>query len=376
MTPIPLTIDGGNPLGFLTALGAVCLLADEQTGPNAHAIRLHWTAARRPILTADLMDDGVALVKRVAELAQRPAPGAVEAQKEKTTRATFEEARRQERRKREEIKKRRLPRDQRKAVLEAEHAPLAQHAASLRTQWRAARARAVPDPSVSVGLDLNVTSVEFLEHCRDAVDAATPASRRWADLCVSFGVGVEDTAKRMEATPFALVGGSGHQHFLGTAGDLMVACREEHFDKALLVPWVPTDDGSSFRWDPDDDRRYALRAEDPTAGNKPKTLWGANRLAFEALRLFPCVRGRDGIATVGWRHDRESDVWRWPIWSCDLSLAVIASLVASRDVWDESGEARRRLRARGVFSVFQTRRITVGKAPTQKVNFTPAVPVW
>lgn len=375
MKPIPLAIDGANPLGFLAALGAVCLLTDDQTGQSPRAVRLRWTAARRPILTTDHLDDGSSVVRHLADLAQRPATGAVEAQNEKSSRAVFEKARRQERKKREEIKKRRLPRDQRKAVIEAEHAPLAQRAAVLRTEWLAARARASPDRAVSMGLDLNVTRAEFFEHCRDAVDAATPAVRRWVDLCASFGV--EDAAERMKATPFALASGSGHQHFLGTAGDLMVGCRDEHFRKALIEPWIPSDEGFSFRWDPDDDRRYALRAEDPTASNNnPKTLWGANRLAFEALRLFPCVRGRDGIATVGWRHDDESDVWRWPLWSCDLSLPVIASFVANRDIWDEGEEARRRLRGRGAFSVFQTRRIAIGKAPTQKLNFTPAVPVW
>lgn len=138
-----------------------------------------------------------------------------------------------------------------------------------------------------------------------------------------------------------------------------------------------TDDGSSFRWDPDDDRRYALLADDPTAsGNKPKTIWGANRLAFEALRLFPCARARTAAATVGWRRDGGSEVWRWPLWSCNLSPDVISSVLASGDIWRDEPESRRRLRARGVFAVFQTRRITVGKAPNQKLNFTPAVPVW
>lgn len=374
MNAIPLAIDGANPLGFLAALGAVCLLTDDPTGQSPRAVRLRWTVARGPILTAEHLDDGAALVKRVAELAQRPSSDAVAARNEKAAKAAFEEARREERKKKGEINKRRLPRNQRAKALETEHEPLVRHSESLQALSRAARSKAAPDPTVSIDLELKVASAKFAEHCRDALASTTMHSRRWVDFCASFGV-ESVSADRMEATPFALGSASGHQEFLGTAGKLMVACTEDHIHSALVKPWIPTDEGCSFRWDPADDRRYAFLGEDPS-DDKPKTLWGANRLAFEALRLFPCVRGRDGIATVGWRHHGGSDVWRWPLWSGDLSLAVIASLVASRDVWDEGEEARRRLRARGAFSVFQTRRIKIGKAPNQKLNFTPAVPVW
>jgi hypothetical protein len=55
---------------------------------------------------------------------------------------------------------------------------------------------------------------------------------------------------------------------------------------------------------------------------------------------------------------------------------VISTILAGRDIWRDDPESRRRLRARGVFAVFQTRRIAVGRAPNQKLNFTPVVPVW
>ena len=376
MTPIPLSIEGANPLGFLSALGTICLLTDEMMagGDGVREVRLRWTAGRNPVLIAAGLADGAALVGRLAELARRSAPGEVEAQKEKTARALFEEARRQERKRKDDIKKRRLPRDQRAQALESEHAPLARHAASLRTQWLAARAKAAPDLTVSMGLELKLPSDEFADHCREALANTTMQSRRWVNICASFGV-QRTAADRMVATPFALGSASGHQEFLGTASKLMVGCTEDHIRRALLEPWIPTDEGCSFRWDPADDRRYALLAEDPS-DDKPKTLWGANRLAFEALRLFTCVVGRDGIATVGWRQNGDAEVWRWPLWTCELSLPVMFSLVASPDLCRDDAESRQRLRARGVFTVFQTRRITVGNAPNQKMNFTPAVPIW
>jgi len=371
MKPILLNVDGANPLGFLVAVGVVRLLSEKKGERAAPDVRLSWSESRRPAVLAQGVEDGAALVGLIADLASRPAPDVTAVEAEKGARSIFEEARRNERKKRDEIRKRHLPRDKRKEAMEAEHAPLATVAAGLRSEWRTARAKAAPDVTVSMGLDLNVNSEEFVEHCRDALDAATFLARRWVDFCACFGT--ENASERMAATPFALISGSGHQHFLKTAGDLMVACTTDHFRSALLDTWAAKDDGSSFRWDPDDDRRYALLADDPTAsGNKPKTIWGANRLAFEALRLFPCMRARTGPATVGWRHD----VWRWPLWTCNLSPAVISTILAGRDIWRDDPESRRRLRARGVFAVFQTRRITVGRAPNQKLNFTPSVPVW
>jgi len=375
MKPIPLNVDGANPLGFLTAIGLVRLLSEKKGEKDAPDVRLSWTEARRPLVLAPGVEDGTALVAVITDLARRAAPGQAEVKAEKRAQSAWRAARKEAEEKAKEIKKRRLPRDQRKAAFEAEHAPLVEQVMKRRAEWRLCRAKAAPDLAVSMGLDLNVTPEEFSAHCCEALDASTPTSRRWVDFCASFGA--ENARDRIYATPFSLISGSGQQWFLDTAGKLMVACSVEHVRKALMGSWIAEDDLYSFRWDPDDDRRYALLADDPTAsGNKPKTIWAANRLAFEALRLFPCMRAQTGPATVGWQQDGESNVWRWPLWACKLSPAVISSILASRDIWRDDPETRRRLRARGVFAVFQTRRITVGRAPNQKLNFTPSVPVW
>ena len=79
---------------------------------------------------------------------------------------------------------------------------------------------------------------------------------------------------------------------------------------------------------------------------------------------------------LGWRTIDEEEVWRWPLWSCDLAPQVFSSILASGDLWRDEPDARARLRTRGVFAVYQGRRLTVGRAPNQKLNLTPAVPVW
>lgn len=372
MTCIPLTIDGANPLGYLAALGVAEVLAKRRE--DRSEVCLSWDAARRPLLLASEVDDAESLINLLAKLTRRPAADETAVANEKAKREKFEADRREERKKRDEIKKRKLPRNERKAALDVEHGPLAKRADESRAEWRVARAKAAPDVTVSLGLDLNAKSEEFAEHCADALEVAR-TSRRWIDFCSSFGVECAD--ERMASTPFALICGSGHQHFLGTAGDLMVTCTADHFRRALFGTWLAADEGSSFRWDPADDRRYALLADDPTAsGNKPTTIWGANRLAFEALRLFPCVRSKGQRATVGWRTVDGEEVWRWPLWSCGLAPHVFSSILASGDLWRDEPEARARLRTRGVFAVYQSRRLTVGRAPNQKFNLTPAVPVW
>ena len=60
--------------------------------------------------------------------------------------------------------------------------------------------------------------------------------------------------------------------------------------EALFEPWTRPDATFSFRWDPHEDVRYALRATDPTdSKTKERTQHGANRLAaVGALGLDRC----------------------------------------------------------------------------------------
>jgi hypothetical protein len=55
-----------------------------------------------------------------------------------------------------------------------------------------------------------------------------------------------------------------------------------------LKRWTRRDSTQSFRWDPAEDRRYALRFADPST-DKGLTVHGANRLACIALPLFTAV---------------------------------------------------------------------------------------
>ena len=69
-----------------------------------------------------------------------------------------------------------------------------------------------------------------------------------------------------------------------------------HVVRTLFQTWDYADDaGNTLRWDPIEDRRYALQWRNPSKSNSadgPNTMLAANCLAVESLACFP--NGGDG----------------------------------------------------------------------------------
>lgn len=370
---------GNNPLGFLTALGAVLTLDDA-----GHCARLGWDGTsprlfacfdglsgseseeeRHVILTEALYG------KLRRERGERAAQTA-QARKE------MELAANTLKKKVEEIKRRRLDRKAAKEARGRELEPLQADLSIRTTAFKNALIESAADPSVTLGKNLTETNAELTKHVGAACEQSHPASRRWVDLAAAYGVGdPADPEGRMLASPWALIRGDGKQNFLSTVEELMLQCTVEHFRQALWGPWKATDEKYSLRLEPTDDRRYALVDRDPTANdNKPRTFWGANRLAFEALRFFPTMPIRGGMGVRAWRatdgnwhHDC---VVRWPLWRHAIGIASIQGLLGLRDLWLEDSAARERLDGLGICAVMESRRIATAK----KFCLTPAVPVW
>ena len=85
---------------------------------------------------------------------------------------------------------------------------------------------------------------------------------------------------------------------------------------------------------------------------------GANRLAIEALPLFPTAPKTRRIRTTAFQEgDNGTEIW-WPIWTDALELGTVASLLAA-------GDARVRP---GVAQVYRATRFTEGKYR----NFSPS----
>jgi hypothetical protein len=368
-------LDGTNPLGYLAALGVLRTLNGM---PGADAPRMRWTAANwRPIVSDHRVASADKLVELVyAGLRRTSRPGEA---KSAAAKRNLDEMRTRLKHKHEDIRQRRLGREERQAVIAAEVRPLEKEVERLRGLWRARLTESAPDPALSLGANLTVPDDEFRAFVLDAAISSSATGRSWADFCAAFGCEYGTSgAARMHATPLVLVNGSGHQDFLGSVAQVMVHCTVDHLRRTLLESWAYNDEGYSLRLDPLEDRRHALMAQDPTAaGNKPRTMWGANRLAFEAMPLFPCVPVLPRPKTLCTRVEAGDQAWfYWPLWGPRSTLDTVRTLLTLPQIVDEEPDGGRHLRARGVLSVYRCKRIRVGSGAGRYFNLTPATPVW
>ena len=232
--------------------------------------------------------------------------------------------------------------------------------------------------------DLTLSPADATLRLRRAV-VASP-ERYTADLWSALisDVAIAREGKKVEPTPLCLMFGQGHQHFLSRlasvpqektppergAGRNKTAISEvDCLREALFASWRRPDPTSSFRWDPNEDVRYALRARDPTdAKTKETTQHGANRLAAIGLSVLPVVprlqSGKAQLTVLGGKRDPNGRfTFGWPIWSEPISLAGIRALLGHPHL--DRPETRAAL---GVVERRRARRISTGKF----MNFTRA----
>jgi hypothetical protein len=229
--------------------------------------------------------------------------------------------------------------------------------------------------------------------CRTLLDQEARVSnfgeRRRVDLLAALmsDAAIKDDKKEpVDPTPLCLLFGQGHQHFLdriasvpqqiappprGKGAKAVGLSASECLAEALFQPWHRNDPTFSFRWDPEEDVRYALMAGDPTdAAYKTGTQHGANRLAaigVGALTLVPEIRfGRVRPSIVGGASGANGFSFAWPIWREPVTLSVVRALLAHPDLREIDS-----LAYLGVDHVLVARRISVGKF----MNFSRARPL-
>jgi len=239
-------------------------------------------------------------------------------------------------------------------------------------------------PAFALADNLNLPVESFRRAASEAQRKASAADRRYADFLAAFGneaTEAELNGKKtgiIADTAFRTMSGSGHQHFLGTMRTFARDTQIEHLHKALFQPWIYDDplEKHTMRWDPIDDVRYALRWRNPSGDPSRKSegsVWGANRLAIEALPMFPTAPVGGRLETTGFQHKRREGVfWSWPIWSTPLTVDPLRSLLALREfsalgdtrstgTKEDERSVRNRLHAMGVEEVMRCQRITQGK---------------
>lgn len=234
--------------------------------------------------------------------------------------------------------------------------------------------------------DLNYSRADCRELLTKEAKAATLESRERADLLtalMSDAAIKNDKKEPVDPTPLCLLFGQGHQHFLqrlsvmaaettppprGRGKTATTLSAAECLAEALFEPWHRADPTFSFRWDPEEDVRYALMAGDPTdTAYKARTQHGANRLAavgLAVLTVVPELRvGRVRPAVVGGAFGTDGFSFAWPIWREPAKLSAIHALLAHPGLRQPSA-----LSHLGVDHVMVAQRISVGKF----MNFTRA----
>jgi hypothetical protein len=217
-------------------------------------------------------------------------------------------------------------------------------------------------------------------------DYALNARKNTTSAALAAALTAEVPAKResgLYAAPLVMMFGQGHQNFLERLvsvprGDLPSRLRKlkkppdmrdpGKFAEALFVRWARKDDADGFRWDPEEDQRYAMRFSDPSSEGAAPTVHGANRLAAIGFLSFPTAPRERRMAAAGAVHDEKGWGFAWPIWSEPLSRFAIEAFLAYPDLMRSE---TRDLRVLGVEEVRYARRISNGKY----MNVTRAQPV-
>lgn len=230
--------------------------------------------------------------------------------------------------------------------------------------------------------DLNFEGVRARSLLEAAQRPGTPG--RSALLGSLFSDGALKDDGRVVAAPLCAMFGQGHQHFLarltevprGILPNAMAKRRPPpdlnaptYLHLALFLPWSRSDETDGFRWDPAEDRRYAMRFKNPS-GDAGRTVHGANRLASVGLAAVPgaAVVRRRGVRflTLGAEEGPDGGLGvTWPIWSGAASLAAIQALLGHPALVSSNQGQMRHL---GVVERRRARRIANGKF----MNFTRA----
>jgi hypothetical protein len=226
---------------------------------------------------------------------------------------------------------------------------------------------------ITADKDLKIRGREFrnlaTKAAEDFLNHTDPTAAR---MVASFGCdAVINEEGTIEDTAFRTMSGAGHQHFLEFMNLLAKETTPEQLHEALFGPWRYRDSSPTMRWDAEDDRRYALRWDEPSK-DPVRTVRGANLLAIAALSFFPVVPiSSSTVATTGFSGRGSRDTFiTWPIWTGWLGMETICSLLGFNGL-QERDETSIDLKPCGIAAIYRSQRITLGKYR----NFTPAAPM-
>ncbi len=219
----------------------------------------------------------------------------------------------------------------------------------------------------------------FENRLKEAQRTASPTNRRVADFLAAFGSEISPNDGAFQDSHFCMLrsGDSAGQGLPAYARTIRDATDGIALERALFRPWDYSDEPKkrSLRWDPIEDKRYALRWRDPSKSNLkegPGTMIGANSLALEALQWYPTMFQGNQLSTTGFHRNSNKEVWfTWPIWDHPISLDAVRSLLTLRGLHNNQ-PPRAELARRGIVEIYRCQRIQQSKYYS---NFTSAQPI-
>lgn len=305
-------LDGGNPLGFLAALGTLRSLALAR-GPGC-AVRMSWRAegAWRPVLHLDVPTNPADIVETL--------DGQLKRMKDHRAWSIGDD-------------------------LKARPDEFRDYANGAASRFLAEGDRTWADFAAAFGCEATITDSGLIQDT--ALRTMSGAGHQHFILSMSL-----------------IVDRAGPEHIEKA---LFHPWRYDDAVEKQTLRWDPADDvRRALRWrDPSGDPARKRRGG----------MLGANRLAIEALPLLPTVpRGRD-LYTTGFTPPRRRPVeWTWPIWSEPISVDPARSLLAHpllAPAGQPNADRLRDLAEIGVVEVYRSRRLTIDKFRC----FTPARPI-
>lgn len=178
--------------------------------------------------------------------------------------------------------------------------------------------------------DLKAPPVLFRKYLSELLESQREDRCRALRHAAAFSAeGVTDNNGKTK--PFALHFMAGQQEFLGMVSSLLgdadnVGVNVTSIDEALFEPWSYSSPLPVLGWDATVSRDYALRASNPST-DKKLGVPGADWLAFRGLGFFRSVikgtRLRTTSCSGGWKNGK----FTWPLWTVPLRAATVGAVL-------------------------------------------------
>ncbi len=228
------------------------------------------------------------------------------------------------------------------------------------------------DKSVwSIDKELPFAAARLREEAIKAATTCDRTNRLTVDTLSALGVDCfKDGKDKFRDTALRLIrsGDNNHNGLLSYAVRTIEVCTATQLQNAITAEWLYKDEKLSFRWDPVENRGYALQWGDPS-DDGALTERGANCLALFAMPLFPTIptKGQSETTGFGLKEPKQSSL-TWPIWTHAVNLDTVKSMLGM-SLLQRPLPPQSELACRGVIASYRCDRIMTS---TYYANVTPA----